>query len=287
MTAVYLDMTPAEIEAQYFLRGTRPGYEERDIPRWIEDSVSFRAKADGTLDLRYGDYPRNLLDVFRTDNSLGTILYIHGGYWQRGDKSVYSFVARPFLVAGFDVVLVNYQMCPDVRMHEIAPQIREAVSWLFRAQSEIGINLESLHIMGHSAGGHLTAEMMATNWSVTNPAIPASQIRTGIAISGIYDFEPILYCSENDGLRMDAAEARAVSTYLRSPEMMGKMLFAYGLKEPADMHRQSKSIYKKWAGSLDRAELLGIPNADHFETVDVLADEHSELFRTILGFIGA
>ena len=85
-------MTRDELEAQYFLRATRPGYEERDIPRWLERSAIFRETANGILDIRYGPRERNTLDFFPAQNTdkCGFILYIHGGYWQRGDKSVYS-----------------------------------------------------------------------------------------------------------------------------------------------------------------------------------------------------
>ena len=153
---VYKGLTRSDLEVQYMLRNTRPGYEENDIPRWLEQSELFRAKANGRLDLTYGPWPRNKLDFFAPKGlPVGLVLYIHGGYWQRGDKSVYSFIAEPFLRRGYSVAVMNYQMCPDVRLTEIAPQARNAVKWLWRNADELDIIRNNFNIMGHSAGGIL------------------------------------------------------------------------------------------------------------------------------------
>ena len=51
---VYKGLTRSDLEVQYMLRNTRPGYEEKDIPRWLEQSELFRTKTNGRLDLTYG-----------------------------------------------------------------------------------------------------------------------------------------------------------------------------------------------------------------------------------------
>lgn len=277
-------MTRDELEAQYFLRATRPGYEERDIPRWLERSAIFRETANGILDIRYGPRERNTLDFFPAQNTdkCGFILYIHGGYWQRGDKSVYSYVAEPYVQRGFDVALTNYQMCPDVFMSEIPPQIQNAVIWLWHNAEELGLMRENFNIMGHSAGAHLTAEMLTRPWSNLDDGLPYDLIHAGVAVSGIYDFEPILYCSENEGLRLDASEARSISTLFRNAATKTPLLLAHGMNEPPDMHRQSRALYEKYEEHSESCEYLSIANADHFETVDVLADPTSTLFRKAL-----
>ena len=286
---VYKGMTREELEAQYFLRGTRPGYEENDRPGWLERSARFREKANVSLNLVYGALDRNRLDFFPAkigpNAKTGFILYIHGGYWQRGDKSVYSYVAEPFVERGYDVALINYQMCPDVRISEIAPQVREAILWLWRNRNRFSLRLDNFNVIGHSAGGHLTVEMLATDWPAFNADLPKYLIHSAVAVSGIYDFEPILYCSENDGLRMDEQEARVVSTIYRTPASDAQLLLAHGLNEPLDMHRQSHALYEKFRHHSRRCEFLPVPKADHFEMVDVLADTSSELFAMVLDFI--
>ena len=276
---VYRDLTREEIEAQYFLRGTRPNYETTDIPRWLELSRQFVGSTNGKLDLVYGPRARNKLDFFlAAGRPMGFMLYIHGGYWQRGDKSVYSFVARPFIERGISVALMNYQMCPDVRLSEIAPQVRQAVAWLWRHADELSIPQGNFNISGHSAGGHLTVETLFTDWTKEGSDLPRDLIHAGIPVSGIYDFEPILHCSENEGLRLDKEEARLVSPMHRTLATRAPQLIAYGLNEPPDMHRQSEEYVARFRGMSDHMHCLPVSGVDHFETVDVLADDKSELF---------
>ena len=278
---VFNGLTRSDIEAQYMLRNTRPNYEEKDIPRWLEKSELFRAKANGRLDLTYGPRPRNKLDFFAPKGlPVGLVLYIHGGYWQRGDKSVYSFVAEPFVNRGYSVAVMNYQMCPDVRLIEIAPQARNAIKWLWRNAEELGIMRNNFNIMGHSAGGHLTAEMLFTDWTCESDDLPRDLLHAAVAVSGIYDFEPILFCSENAGLRMDDAEAKAASMTYRQPSVDVPHIVAYGLNEPTDMHRQSHSYAKTFEDDFSSLEIIAIDGADHFETIDIMIDEDSEIFNS-------
>jgi len=277
---VYNGLTRSDIEAQYMLRNTRPNYEEKDIPRWLEKSELFRAKTNGRLDLTYGPRPRNKLDFFAPKGlPVGLVLYIHGGYWQRGDKSVYSFVAEPFVNRGYSVAVMNYQMCPDVRLIEIAPQARNAIKWLWRNAEELGIMRNNFNIMGHSAGGYLTAEMLFTDWTCESDDLPRDLLHAAVAVSGIYDFEPILFCSENEGLGMDDAEAKAASMTYRQPSVDVPHIVAYGLNEPTDMHRQSHSYAKTFEDDFSSLEIIAIDGADHFETIDIMIDENSEIFN--------
>ena len=139
--------------------------------------------------------------------------------------------------------------------------------------------------MGHSAGGHLTMEMMCTDFAQVGSDLPTALITSAVALSGIYDFEPILYCSENEGLRMDDEEARTVSTLLRSTTTDAPILIGYGAKEPPDMHRQSRECFQRFRAASRRMGCYEIPDADHFDVVDVLADPRSELFERALSFI--
>ena len=284
---VYKGLSREDIEAQYFLRDLRPSYEVTDIPQWLERSKRFVESAEASLDIEYGPRERNKLDFFPAKQAGGSfVLYIHGGYWQRGDKSVYSFLAEPLVEHGVSVALMNYQMCPDVRISEIAPQARLAVCWLWRHAGELGISRDSFNVMGQSAGGHLTVEMLFTHWTDEGDDLPRDLIAAGVAVSGIYDFEPILYCSENGGLRMDGDEARAVSPIYREPATDAPLLISYGTQEPPDMRRQSRDFFETFRERCPRMECLPVPGADHFDTVNALGDAGSELFSRALEFIG-
>jgi arylformamidase len=278
-TPVYKGLTREDIEAQYFLRGTRPDYQSKMIPDWIERSSRLRNDADCSLDVSYGPGTRNRLDFFRAGSTVrGFVLYIHGGYWQRGDKSVYSYIAAPYVRRGFSVALMNYHMCPEVALSAIAPQARRAVAWLWRNADEFGIPRDNFNVMGHSAGGHLTAEMLLTDWRDVDTGMPLDVIRSAVALSGIYDLEPLLHCSENAGLGLTTEEAARVSPIHQRLVSACPQLIAYGSNEPRDMHRQSIDYSSTFRSQGAKIELYAIPGADHFDVCNVIADDDSELF---------
>ena len=272
-------LSAGEIERQYALRKLRPSYEATMVPGWLERSAAFRAEHPGArIDLAYGPGLRDRFYLFPAADPKGPFLvYIHGGYWQRGDKSVYSILARPFTDAGIDVALVNYDLCPAVPASAIAPQVRRGVAHLWRSARELGCPRTRFCVMGHSAGGHLTAEMMATRWREEAGDLPVAMIDAGLPLSGIFDFEPILHCSENGGMKMDAAVAAEISTIHRAMPTDAPQLVAWGENETPDWRRQSLDYVERFATAQRSVETFIVPGADHFDVVDVLADADSAL----------
>lgn len=272
-------LTAEEIEAQYMLRKVRPDYETALLPGWQERSAAFRAEAAGAeIDLPYGPGSRDRFDLFPADKGQGPFLvYVHGGYWQRGDKSVYSLVARPFVEAGITVALINYDLCPETVISAQIGQVRRAVACLWREAGKRGFARDRFCVMGHSAGGHLAAETMATDWTALDPELPSDMLAAGVPLSGVYDFAPLLYCSENEGLRLDEDEARRVSTLLKTMPTDAPQLVAWGERETPDWQCQSRQYVERFASDTRRIDTLVVPDADHFDVVDVLSDPASEL----------
>ena len=190
-----------QLNAQYSLRHVRPSYETTMIPGWQKRSADYRDKARGRYDLAYGPGERDKADYFPASHpNGGLVVYIHGGYWQRGDKSMYSFIAEPYNDAGYAVVAINYMLCPAVKMEQIPPQCRRALAWAWQNSSEFGASKDKFYLLGHSAGAHLSAWMMATDWPAHDAGLPKDMIKAAAPISGLYDFEPIRHTAENRGV---------------------------------------------------------------------------------------
>ena len=181
---------------------------------------------------------------------------------------------------------MNYQMCPDVKLIEIAPQVRTAILYLWRNADCLGIPKNNFNLLGHSAGAHLAAEMLFTNWRELDHNLPTDLINAAVAISGIYDFEPILFCTENKGMRIDEEEAKAASTIYRQPTLNIPNIIAFGSNEPPELQRQSIDFAKVLSTDSNNTELIKINNADHFETVDTITDENSRLFAQTCKLFG-
>ncbi|MCH7729198.1 MAG: alpha/beta hydrolase, partial [Planctomycetes bacterium] len=142
------------------------------------------------LDQRYGDGPNMTLDIFPLSGSLRPILiFFHGGYWRVMDKEQFAFPAIGLNESGVLFVSINYALAPSVSLDDIVEQCRQAVIWVYRNAEKYGGDTKRIHVSGHSAGGHLTAMMLSTDWA--QKGLPAALLASGITISGIFDLFPI------------------------------------------------------------------------------------------------
>lgn len=282
------DFAPEEFEAQYNLRLGRPDYEQTVIPDWMSRSETAREALNCQLDIRYGEGEKQKFDIFLCgDNTAPTLIYFHGGYWQRGDKSIYSFLAVPYIDAGVNVVVAGYDLCPSVTLTEISAQAREAVAGLWRRAEEFGISRDRISVMGHSAGGHITEMMMATKWSRYAADLPDNLICSGIPVSPLSLLEPVRRTvGLNTGIRMDEAEAEAQSPMINHPPATNApQLVVVGGAETEEFHRQAQMYHDTFNSAERKMEIYYVPDADHFDELNVLASSNSPLFKKTLGLI--
>ena len=276
-------------DAQYNLRAGRPDYEETVIPNWIKDSKKARENLNCTLDVRYADGDNQKLDVFLCgDKKAPTLIWVHGGYWQRGDKSIYSFLASPFVEIGANVIIVGYDLCPNVSMTRISEELREAVSFIWNNGKILGINRDKISVMGHSAGGHLTQMMMATDWPARDSAFPTDIIKAGIPVSPLSYLEPVrLTLALNANLQMDAIEANLESPMTNHPpHTNAPQLVVVGGAETDEFHRQSEMYVNSFRTQQRMIDMYVVPDVDHFDELNVLADQESTFFKKVCAMIG-
>jgi arylformamidase len=272
------------LEAQYNARAARADYDQV-MEEWIQRSEAFRSSSGGFLDAAYGPGERHRMDIFPADNSGPTLIYLHGGYWQRGDKSAYSFVAEPFVARGVNVVLMNYSLCPEATVPGITDEVRQGLSWLYRNGSEYGLAATRINLTGHSAGGHLTAMMLATPWNEIGADLPADLVKSGIPISGLYDLEPLRNTTINRAARIDAEAVRTCSPQRLDPAPGARVLAVVGGGETRAFHDQATSLARRWSQAGARVEQHTEPGVDHFDVVNRLADPGSELFTRTLDWL--
>lgn len=273
-----------ELERGYNVRAARDDYDQV-IEDWLERSEEFRAGGGGVLDVAYGTAERQRLDIFTAGSGTPVLVYLHGGYWQRGDKSAYSFVAAPFVARGVSFVVMGYTLCPQATVPGIAEEVRSGFAWLYRNGGRHGLSPERLNVTGHSAGGHLTAMMLATDWSDRDSDLPADLVKTGIPISGLYDLEPLRHTSINHAARIDADAARHCSPLFLEPRPGTPVLAVVGGRETDAFHRQTEALVQRWSDAGARTERYVEPGVDHFDVVERLADPGSTLFRKTLEWL--
>jgi arylformamidase len=271
----------SELEQGYNLSLSRPDFQAL-IKEWIRRSEEFRTRADSRLDCAYDQGPRNRIDLFHCGNSNAPLLvFIHGGYWQRGDKNWFSFVADVFVESGVDVALIGYQLCPHTNMSSIVSQIRTAMVWLWRNARQLGVSAERINLCGHSAGGQLTAMMLATEWNRVATDIPAFLVKTGIPISGLYQLEPLRHTTINDALGMDESCAHENSPQFLQPSTEAPILVALGGAETGQFHWQMDQFIERWKSPEVHIEAFIEPGVDHYDVINRLAESDSDIFKRI------
>jgi arylformamidase len=271
----------AELEKGYDVRQSRDDFQAL-LGVWASRSEDFRASADAQLDCAYDEGPRDRIDLFRCGNSEAPLLvFVHGGYWQRGDKSGFSFIAEPFVENGVDVALAGYPLCPHTDMGSISGQIRKAIIWLWRNAEQLGISSDRINICGHSAGGQLTAMMLATQWNAITSEVPPDVLKTGIPISGLYQLEPLRHTTINDALGMDASVARNNSPQFLQPATAAPILVTLGGGETSQFHWQMDQFVERWRSAGAPIEQFIQPGVDHFDVINLLACADSAIFKKV------
>ncbi len=278
---VFLDYDQAGLDGQLNLRARWPDHAVH-FTRWAEESAETRRTHGGALDLAYGPSPGQRLDLFvPTDQPAAPlIVFIHGGYWQSLDKSDFSYLAPPFLASGIAYASLNYDLTPHVSIEEIVRQVRAALVWLFRNAAEHGIDPVRLYVAGHSAGGHLTAMMLSTDWTggAFGADLPADLVKGGCSVSGVYDLEPIRLSYHQDAVKLDPDMARRMSPLGNVPSRAGRLILALGSEETEEFHRQQAAFLAEWRNAGLAADIVDLPGRNHFTAIDALGEPDHPLF---------
>jgi arylformamidase len=259
-----------DYEVEYNNRARVPEHPEI-FARWTKDAAAYRAEASAEgraeLGLPYGSTPRQTIDLFVPPGggAAPIALFVHGGYWRSLEPSQFSHVARGLNTHGITVAVAGYDLSPQVPISTIIDEIRQACLYLWRRFGR------RLMVCGHSAGGHLAACMIATDWKALAADAPPDLAPAGYAISGVFDLEPLVHVSMNEDFKLDADSARHVSP-IRWPAAGRAFDAVVGSLESPEFLRQSRSIADAWrkAGADTRYEEL--KGLNHFTVLDPLPD---------------
>ena len=275
----------AQLEYQYNNMARRADAAEL-LQKLATLSENYRGEADAALDCRYGEHERERVDIFRCGQAHAPLfVYLHGGYWQRGDKSMYSYLARTFNAAGVDVALIGYPLCPEVSMTRLVESIRRALAWLYRNAAGLGVSADRINLSGHSAGGHLTAMALATAWDEVADDLPRDLLKSAIPISGLYLLQPLRQTSIGAALNLDDAETGALSPALLAPAHPAPMLCIVGGAETREFFRQQDSLIDAWTRPRMVIERQVEAGADHFDVVARMQSADCEIFERIIAWL--
>ena len=242
------------------------------LVKWRRRSVDLRATRGAQLDVAYGSRERQRLDYLPSGATRAPLfVFIHGGYWQRNTKEDFAFVAQGPHARGIDVAIVGYTLAPTARLSDIVAEIRQALNFLKNNADQFGFNPRNIFVGGWSAGGHLATIVCH------HPAVCGA-----LAISGIFDLEPIALSYVNDVLRLDRNEIRNLSPIHQLRADITPHRLAVGADELSELQRQSTAYAEAASRLASPVKLRVLPHHHHFSILDELASADGILTRELL-----
>lgn len=273
----------AALDQEYDLRARVPQHPAYFA--WYDQAsaeLRIRWAAWSRLDLAYGAGPRQAVDLYRpaTDEPAPAVVFIHGGYWHSQDRKRYAFLAEPLLAGGAAMALLGYDLAPDVDLDTITAQVRAGFAWVWRNAVDLGLDRDRLAVVGHSAGGHLAAMLLATDW--TRIGLPPSPIAAACPISGIFDLEPIRRCYLNEVLQLDAAQVQSLSPIGLPLPAACPTLVAVGGDETRAFLEQSAAFAARHEAEGLPALHRVLPGLDHFGIIKSMAESDQSIVSWLL-----
>jgi len=245
-----------------------------DYPdRWKSEAEAFArslaAEGRAHLDLSYGEGARHRFDLFLPEGqALGLVVFIHGGYWLAFDRGYWSHLAAGPLEHGWAVAMPSYDLCPDVHISDITAQMSRAVD------AAAAMVEGPIAVTGHSAGGHLSARMLAPGMLPPEVAERLSQV---VPISPLSDLAPLMQTTMNEKLRLTPEESAAESPVLQPMPDVPVTVWVGGDERPAFLDQA------QWLADAWGCPRVVVPGRHHFDVIEALADPESDLVAVLTG----
>lgn len=268
-----------DLEAEYDNRARVPEHPQH-LANWERDAAAFRfaAATRALFNVAYGRKRRQRFDLFRPVEGRGgpVAMFLHGGYWQALDRNSFSHMAAGANAHGVTVAVVGYTLCPETTVAGIVEEARSAVAAIAKRMHS------PVTVFGHSAGGHLAAAMLASDWSALTAELGFEPVTAALPVSGLFDLEPLVPTKVNDKLKLDRDEARRLSPLAWDPPRGKRIVAVVGAAESSEYLRQTHTLVERWGAAGVAARAVEIPDANHFSVLEPFADPNSDLTRGLV-----
>lgn len=278
---IWAELSAEEHEFQYNPQRAFPDFAKHQAAR---AGANLQARTGLTMhaDVRYGDHPLRSLDIFPADEPAGQApvhVFFHGGYWRAQDKQNFAFIAGALVPLGITTIIANYELCPASTLDGVVDSALAAFEWVCRHAHQYGADPKQISLSGHSAGAHLVAEILATDWSARG--IDASALVGAVMISGIFDPRPVMSTTVNQQLLLTEEIAARHDVERRLPLVRCPTSILVGGLEPVQWIDQSFRYSQRLRGNGQDPAVQVLPGHDHFSIIGDYAVPDSLMLRAV------
>ena len=254
------------------------------IDQYIEKSAAVREKLKDNIrpNIKYGPEQRSHMDVFVPDGDgpFPVHVFIHGGYWQQLSKDESSFAAENFIDHDIIFIALDYTLAPEANIHEIIDQTRRGIISVLKNAAKFNGDPDNITISGSSAGGHLVAEVLSTDWQ--KYGYESCPFKGALTMSGVFDLVPLVKTYVNDPLKMTEKDAHTASPINHVPDNCCPIIFTVGENETSEFHRQTHEYKEACNKKGIPTSYVEMPIVNHFDIVFSLAEKNGALFQAVL-----
>ncbi len=284
--AIFHGYDAEELERQFNPRAYTPNFEDI-VNVGFERSAAYREAAiNPRYDVAYGPGETDKMDLFLPHDPKGAPveMYIHGGFWRSREKGDFSYIAGPIVDAGGIAAIVDYALCPAVTLDQIVSQMRDCVVWLHKNIANYGGDPARLHVTGHSAGGHLAAMLLATDWAEFG--LPATPLKSVVPVSGIFEIEPVMHTSVQEAVKLTPEIAERNSPVFLTTGSRPSVAVTVGTAESEEFQRQSKAYADALKAQGLTVDYFEMPDLNHFSILTESIEPGNRLTEARLRLMG-
>jgi arylformamidase len=282
--AVFLGYTQDELDRAYDQRVWADNA-ELVIARYKAASAEARAAVRRWSEVKYGVRADEAIDVFPAGDRAPIHVHIHGGAWRLHSKSDASFPAPAMVDAGMHFVVPNFTNLPTVRMPDMVDQLICALAWIFRNAESFGGDRDRILLSGHSSGAHLAAVLLTIDWP--RHGLPRDLVKAALLISGSYDLGPVMLSSRRSYIDLTDDEVARLSPLRHVAAISCPVKVLHGDEESPEFIRQARRFSGALSAAGKHAELIAVPQVNHFEINEGLGKADSPVFAAALSQLAA
>ena len=275
----------AELERQYDARATVPDI-AIELQAYRDASTPMYDLTPCWRDVAYGSDPDETLDLFPVAGQpqAPLLVFIHGGYWRALHSQDSVFMAQQLTAQGIAVAAINYTLAPKATLAHIVAQCQRAVAWLLKDAASHGVAPQRTVLAGSSAGAHLAAMLLASEWQTTQGLLPQT-VHGCVLLSGLYDLEPVQRCLPNTWLNLSVQEAQRLSPMQHLPHPTLPLYIAVAERDTDEFKRQSSDYAATCKAQGNPVTWHETPQRNHFDIVRDWMDPQSHLFQATLALL--
>ncbi len=258
-------------------------------------ALGIGAPADDTFDkhlnLAYrtdkdADKERHALDIYtpKGKKNFPTVLFVHGGSWKTGNKTLYAALGQSLAADGIGCVICNYRLSPAVRHPAHVEDVAKAFAWTSANIAKYGGNKDRLFLCGHSAGGHIVALLVTDPQFLKAEKCAPADVRGVCALSGVYEIVAEAKVFES-AFGKDAAVCKAASPLTHAKGKHPPFLIAYADNDFTQLDKMAENMHTALKKAESPAELMKCKDRNHYTIIIKFVDNSDPLNKAFRDFV--